>query len=65
MRDDMLDEMESKMVIYVMTLILAVGRNIKFMMTLNLCIIPLNKILEVNYSYGSMKQPTEKISCGG
>ena len=48
------------MVRYVMTLILAVVRNMKFMMTLNLCLIPLKKILEINYTYGSLKQPTKK-----
>ena len=30
------------------------------MMTLNLCLVPLNKIIEINYTYGSLKQPTEK-----
>ena len=49
-----------KMVRYVMTLILAVGRNMKFIMTLNLCLIPLKEIPEINYAYGSRKQPTEK-----
>ena len=49
-----------KMVRYAMTLILAVGRNMKLMMTLNLCLIPLKKILDINYTYGFMKQPTEK-----
>ena len=54
-----------KMVRYVMTLILDMGRNMKLMMTLNLCMITLKKILDINYKYGSMKKPTEKISCGG
>ena len=36
------------MVIYVMTLILAAGRNMKWMMTINLCLVPLNKIPEIN-----------------
>ena len=49
-----------KMIIYVMTLILDVGRNMKFMMKLNLCMISLKKILWINYTYGSLKQPTEK-----
>ena len=48
------------MVRYVMTMILVVVRNIKFMMTLNIFMIPLNKILEINYTYGSLKQPTKK-----
>ena len=60
MRDDMLDELELKMIIYVMTLIIAVGRNMKFIITLNLCLMPLKKILEINYTYGYLKQPTEK-----
>ena len=53
------------MVRYVMTLILAVERNMKLMMTLNLCLMYFNKIIEINYTYGSLKQPTEKMSCGG
>ena len=35
----------------VMTLILAVGRNLKCTMTLNLCMIPLNKKSEIKYTY--------------
>ena len=53
-----------KMVIYVMTLVLAVGRNMKLTMTLNLCLMPLKKILEINYTYGYLKQQTERY-CGG
>ena len=30
------------------------------MMTLNLCMMPLNKILEINYIYGSQTQPIMK-----
>ena len=48
------------MVIYVMTLILAMGRNMKLMMALNICLMPLKKVLEINYTHGSLKQPTEK-----
>ena len=44
---------------YLMTLIISVGRNIKLMMTLNLCLVSLNKIIEINYTYGSLKQPTK------
>ena len=44
-----------------MTLILAVGSNMKLMMTLNLYLMPLKKILEINYTYGSLKQPTRKF----
>ena len=54
-----------KMVRYVMTLILAVGRNMKLMMTINLCIMPLNKIIDIKYTYGSLKQPTEKYLVQG
>ena len=54
-----------KMVRYVMTLILSVGSNIKLMMTLNLCMMSLKKILEINYTYGSLKQPTEKYPLEG
>ena len=42
------------------TLILDVGRSMKWMMTFNLCLIPLKKILEINYKYGYLKQPTDK-----
>ena len=49
------------MVRYVMTLILAVGRNMKLTMTLNICLMNLKKILEIKYTYGSLKQPTENI----
>ena len=48
MRNDMLEEMEYKMLISVMTLILAVGKDVKWIMTLTLCLIPLNKILYIN-----------------
>ena len=47
-----------------MTLILVVGINMKLMMTLHLCLKHLKKILEINYIYGSLKQPTKKY-CGG
>ena len=47
------------MVRYAMTLILAVGRNMKLMMTLNICLIPIKKILDIHYTYGSRKQPTD------
>ena len=38
------------------TLILAVERSMKLMMTLNLCLINLKKILDINYTYGSLAQ---------
>ena len=43
-----------------MTLILDVGRNTNLMMALNLCLMPLEKIIEINYTYGSPKQSTKK-----
>ena len=53
------------MVRYVITLIVSVWRNMKLMITLNLCMIPLNKILEIKYTYGSLKQPMEKYLVEG
>ena len=49
-----------KMLRYAMNLILDVGRNMKCMMTLNLCLTPLKKTPDINYRYGFLKQPTEK-----
>ena len=49
-----------KMVRYVMTLIIAVGRNLKLIMALNLCMMPLNKIIDINCTHGSLKKSTEK-----
>ena len=43
-----------------MNLILAVGRSMKWMMTLNLCLMSLGKIIDINYTYGSMIQPMSK-----
>ena len=43
MGDYMLEAMVPKMVRYVMTIILAVGGNMKLMMTLTLCLMPLQK----------------------
>ena len=57
---DILEAMEWKMLRYVMTLILAVGRKIKWMMKLNICLIPLKKIQEINYKYVSLKQTMSK-----
>ena len=42
-----------KMLIYGMTLVLDLGRNMKWTMTLNLCLINLKKKTEINYTYGS------------
>ena len=39
------------MVIYVRTLILSVGGNMKLMMTLTLWLVPLKTILEIIYIY--------------
>ena len=47
-----------KMVRCMMNLILDVGRGMKWMMTINLCLMPLKKILEINYKYGSLTQST-------
>ena len=43
-----------------MTLILAARRSMKWKMTLNLWMMPLNKILEINYTYVSLAQPMAK-----
>ena len=49
-----------KKVRYVMTLIIYVCRNMKLMITIILCMTPLHKILEINYTYGYLKQQMEK-----
>ena len=49
-----------KMVRCMMTLILSVGRSTKWMMTLNICLMKLKKILEINYTYISLTQPIAK-----
>ena len=51
-----------KMVRYVMTMILDVGRNMKLMMQINLCMIPLKKKLEISYTYGYLKQTPKRTS---
>ena len=43
-----------------MTLILAVGRNKKLMITLNICMVPLKKILEIKYTFGFSKTTNGK-----
>ena len=43
-----------------MTLIIAVGKSMKWMMTLILCLMTLNKILGINYTYESLTQPMAK-----
>ena len=43
-----------------MNMVLAVERSLKWMMPLNIWMMPLKKILEINYTYGSMTQPTAK-----
>ena len=40
-----------------MTLIIDVGRNMKWIMKLNIYMMLWNKILDRNYTYGSLKQP--------
>ena len=49
-----------KMVTCMMTMILAMWRSMAWMMTINLCLMPLKKILEINYTYGSLTQPMTK-----
>ena len=46
-----------KMVRYMMTLIIAMGTNTKWTMTLNICLMILGKIIEINYTYVSLKHP--------
>ena len=48
------------MVRCMMTMVLAVGGSMKWMMEINICLIPLKKILEINYTYGSMEKPMAK-----
>ena len=48
------------MEIFMMNLILDLGRSMKWMMTLNLYLIPLKKILEIYYTYESLTQPMGK-----
>ena len=55
--DDILEAMEQKMVRYVITLILDVGGNIKWVMTLTLCLTPSKKILYI-YIYIWISGPT-------
>ena len=62
---DMLEVMGWKMVRYVMTLILDLGRNMKWMMTINICIVPLKKIIEINYKCEYIKRPMVKFYFGG
>ena len=42
------------MVRCMMNLIIAVGGSMKWMMTLNLCMMLLKKILDINYTYESV-----------
>ena len=44
------------MVRCVMTLIIYVRRNMKWMMTLTFCMFPFIKILRIKYTYGYMNQ---------
>ena len=36
----------------------------KWIMTLNICFMPLKKILDINYTYGSLKNPMSKEILG-
>ena len=49
-----------KMVTCMMTMILDMWRSMAWMMTINLCLMPLKKIIEINYTYGSLTQPMTK-----
>ena len=49
-----------KMVRCMMNLILAVGRSMKWIMTFHICLMPLQTIIEINYTYGSLTQPMAK-----
>ena len=42
-------------------MILAMGRNMKWMMKLNIYLMPLEKILEINYTYCYLKTAEKKI----
>ena len=50
----------AKMVRYVMNLILDLGSNMKYIMTLTLCMMPFKKKLEIIYVCGSLNQPMEQ-----
>ena len=52
------------MIRFIMTLILAVGGSMKWIMTLNICFMPLKKISDINYTYGSLKNPMSKEILG-
>ena len=56
MGDYMMDATEHKMERSVMTLIISVGRKMKLMMKLTLCMIPLKKIADIK-KYASLNQP--------
>ena len=49
-----------KMLRCMITLIIAVSRSIKLMMKLHLCLMPLKKLLETNYTYIYLTQPMAK-----
>ena len=52
-----LSQCNMKIVRYLMTLILDVGRNMKWSITLNIYLIPLMQIDEIKYSYRDLNQP--------
>ena len=43
-----------------MNLILDVGSNMKWMIKINICLMKLNKILQINYTYKSLNKPMAK-----
>ena len=50
----------------VMNMILSVGSNIKWMMKITLCLIPLNKIVDIKYTYEYLDQSmVQKDHMGG
>ena len=48
------------MVRSVMNLIIVLGSNIKWIMTINLYLMTLEKSVEIEYKYGSLNQPIDK-----
>ena len=48
------------MAIYVMTMILDVGNDMKWMVILNICLIFLKKLLEINFIDGYLKKNSGK-----
>ena len=62
MGDDVLEAMELKMVNSVMTLIVDLGRNVKWMMTLTLFLTPFKITVDIKCTYGYLNQLITNIS---